>query len=65
MTEKLRDNFQYKIRFQGRGTFIDVWLSPKKGCTIGVYKPDAQACYYKRNMTLVKIEDELVALPSE
>lgn len=61
MTVKLERPQEKKIRFAGNGTFVDVWDS-KKGVTLGVYNPDAQACFYKRNMTLFKIEDELIKI---
>ena len=54
---------QNKVRFSGRGTFIDVWRT-RKGITLGVYNPEVKACYYRRNMSAEKIEDILLALPN-
>lgn len=52
---QLRRPMECKVRFRGRGTFLDVWYG-KKGKTLGVYDPvDCRMRFYRRT-DIISIE---------
>lgn len=61
MEVQSEDPQQYKIRFQGNGTFIDTW-NGKKGFTIGVYDKKTSTMHFHRFQNLLKFENILIAL---
>lgn len=48
-----------KMRFQGCGTFLDIWCS-KRGTTLGVYNPKSHTVGFKKKLTMLGLENELV-----
>lgn len=53
-----------QMRFQGYGTFLDLWYG-KKGMTLGVYNPDSQKMWFKRQCSLESIEDVLLEIKNK
>lgn len=53
-----------KTRYKGAGTFIDIWNSHKKGTTLGIYNPQAGRMWFRRNLTMLDLENELVYVKS-
>lgn len=49
------DRKQYKMRFSGRGVFVDVW-NGNKGMTMGFYWPSTQRMTYKRKVNPNQME---------
>lgn len=50
-----------KVRLEGNGTFVDIWVS-KRGITFGVYDPQTRHLRFMRKSTLEKIEDSLARI---
>lgn len=50
-----------KMRFQGRGTFIDIWCS-KRGTTLGIYNPKTKGFNFRKKLTLLDLENVLIML---
>lgn len=48
-----------KMRFQGHGTFIDIWCS-KRGTTLGIYNPETSKMGFRKKLSMLDLENELI-----
>lgn len=55
------DPAQHLTRFQGNGTFIDLW-NGRRGVTAGVYNPRSRKVRFSYRMTLERLEEVLIEL---
>jgi len=53
-----------KVRYQGHGTFIDLWDS-RKGLTAGVYDRKRSSMSFQKRLTPVRLEEILIRIEKE